>query len=189
MEIIVQTKNLDLPEEAKRYAERKIAKLERYLPAINGATVELTREAAKSALNRVVAQVTLDCPGAVLRAEERAPDVFAAVDAVADVLKHQVGRYKGKLYWKGRVAATAGGAATPAEAEEAPSEADEEFPSGNLVKVKRFSLKPMSSQEAIEQMELLGHSFFLFMDAANSLFSVVYRRRDGDYGLIQADFT
>lgn len=188
MEVIVQTKNMDLPDEARSYAERKIARLGRYLPAIEAATVEVAREAAKSAQNRVVVQVTLNCPGAILRAEERAPDVYTAIDAVADVLKRKVDRFKGKLYWKGRVAATSPGAPVAVEtADEVAESEGEGFPSGELVKVKRFALKPMSSQEALEQMELLGHTFFLFNDSENGLFSVVYRRRDGDYGLIQAE--
>lgn len=186
MEITVQTKNLDLPDEVRSYAERKIARLGRYLPAIEAATVEITREAARSAQNRVVAQVTLDCRGVILRAEERAEDVYTAIDAVANVLKRQVDRFKGKLYWKGRVAATTpGGVAV--ETAEAVAEAEEESPSGELVKVKRFAIKPMAPEEAVEHMELLGHSFFLFKDSENGLFSVIYRRRDGDYGLIQAE--
>ncbi|MBI2918936.1 MAG: ribosome-associated translation inhibitor RaiA [Chloroflexi bacterium] len=188
MEITVQTKNLDLSDDIRSYAERKISRLGRYLPAIEAATVELTREAAKSAQNRVVAQATLDCPGAILRAEERAPDVYRAIDAVADVLKRQVDRFKGKLYWKGRVAATIPAGGVAIQTAEAVAEAEAESPStGELVKVKRFALKPMAPDEAVEHMALLGHSFFLFRDAESGLFSVVYQRRDGDYGLIQAE--
>ncbi len=188
MEVTVQTKNLDLPDDVRAYAERKIARLGRYFSAIESATVELTRETAKSNLNRVVAQATLDCPGAILRAEERAPDVYAAIDAVANMLKRQVDRYKGRLYWKGRVAATEAGGGVAVETEAAMAEAEEEeFPDGSLVKVKRFAVKPMATAEAIEQMELLDHSFFLFKDVESGLFSVIYRRRDGDYGVIQAE--
>ena len=122
-------------------------------------------------------QLTVDSSGTLLRSEERGGDLFTAIDKVAEIMDRQIKRYKGKLYDKGRggslVRSEFGG-----EAEVAP-------PLSKVVKVKRFAVKPMSLAEAIDQMELLGHDFFLFFNAESERLNLLYRRKNGNYGLIE----
>ena len=118
--------------------------------------------------------------GTILRAEERHSDMFAAIDAVRDKLQRQIKRFKEKQV---RVKARAQAAAV--EQELLPEE--EVFP--RIVRNKRFTVNAMTPEEAIEQMELLGHDFFVFYDSDASALNVLYRRRDGNYGLLQPEFT
>lgn len=174
-------------EALREYARRRIGKLDRYLPAVQDAVVEVRRENTRAAQQRYVVEVTMTVRGAVLRAEERAADPRVAVDEVADALGRQVRRHKDKLYRSGRSAHVARHAE---ESERAPGPEDvlppeeEEVLPGRVVRVKRFDIKPMTVEEAAEQMELLGHTFFLYFDAAERRYALLYRRRDGDYGLI-----
>ena len=184
MEMIFRGKHLTVSDQFRGYASDKIGKLVRYLPAVNHAIVDLRRE-AKGSSGRYVVQVTLNANGTFLRAEERSPELEAAVDAAVEALSQQVKRFKEKKLYRSerRVSKEerlpiAGGE----EGEETPSEA--EMVSGYVVKVKRFAMKPMTEAEAIEQMELLGHTFFLFHDADRNVLALLYQRRDGDYGLI-----
>jgi putative sigma-54 modulation protein len=137
-----------------------------------------------------VVQLTVNCNGTYLRAEERGPRLLPVIDAAADVLSREVRRYKEKVYrsekhLKAKGAALAGKAAVPAEVEEEREEDEEtEIVLGRVVRVKRFPVKPMTEEEAIEQMELLHHDFFLFFDADAETYALLYRRRDGDYGMI-----
>jgi putative sigma-54 modulation protein len=108
----------------------------------------------------------------ILRAEERTADIFASIDAIVDKMYTRIMRYKGKLYEKGKGL----GEPPPVEYEEEPPH--------RIVKVKRFQMMPMDEEEAIEQMELLGHSFFVFYNVRTEGINVLYKRRDGDYGLI-----
>ncbi|MBE9507902.1 MAG: HPF/RaiA family ribosome-associated protein, partial [Chloroflexi bacterium] len=108
--------------------------------------------------------------------EERTSDMFASIDAVLDKMYRQIGRYKGKRQdrWHAVI-------------EELPIEEPVEEPEGEIVRVKRFEVLPMSPEEAIEQMELLGHRFYVFMNADEEAINVVYRRDDGNYGLLQPE--
>jgi putative sigma-54 modulation protein len=153
-------------------------------------TVELSTEKTRAAQTRQVAQVTVDVSGTLLRAEVRAQDSFAAVDAVMDKTRRQIKAYKDRLASRdklttGRSQPTrpsirAGEAETPEETEE--TEVAEV--QGRIVRSKHFSVKPMSPEEAIDQMVLLGHDFFIFSDDTTSAISVAYKRRDGNYGLL-----
>ena len=176
MELVIKSKNIEVSEHTKRQIEKKIGKLERYLDNVTEAIVELSEEATRSRENRYVVQVTLNCQGTFLRGEERAADLFTALDAVAEVMNRQIRRYKGKFEAKRRRRAL--------EKEELMSELEQ---SGQVVKRKRFPIKPMSVEEAIDQMELLGHDFFLFLDEETEQINVVYRRKGGDYGLLQPE--
>jgi putative sigma-54 modulation protein len=162
--------------------QRKVGKLARYLPNITEAKVEIHEENTRSPQSRFVAQVTLSSKGILLRGEERGERVRVAVDAVAEVLERQIERYKGKRYEKGRGVSLARQAVS--EGTVVP-EVSEGLP--KVVRVKRFAVKPMSVAEAAEQMELLGHSFFLFVNAENDVLSLLYRRKDGNYGLIEPE--
>ena len=183
MELQISSKNMEISSEIQDYVRKKIEKLARYLPNITEAKVEIHEESTKSPKHRFTAQVTLNSKGVLLRGEERGERVRVAIDAVAEVLARQIKRYKGKLLEKGRgVSLTR----QPSELEEAAvGEQTENEPS--VVRVKRFAVKPMSVGEAAEQMELLGHSFFLFVNAENDMLNLLYRRNDGNYGLIEPE--
>ena len=174
MDLIVTGRNIEVSEALLKYAERKIGRLINHLQTITEAKLELARARSKTEGPRHVVQVTIDISGTLLRVEKSAADFYAAIDAAADVLDRQIQRYKGRFYRKRKGAATA-------------EEQVEEEPLGEVVKIKRFPVKPMSTEEAIEQMELLGHNFFLFFDEVSQKFCVVYRRNDGDYGLIEPE--
>ena len=184
MEIDIRGKKLQLSEAVEAYVSKKMGKLSHLLPSIVETKVEISKENAKSPTNRYVVQVTVKSNGTLIRAEEAETDVYAAVDAADDVIRKQIERFKGKYYLKDRRAARQRKAleAPPEAGEEA--QAKEERVPDIVVKAKRFPVKLMTVEEASVQMELLGHDFFIFLNADNNSFNVLYRRKDGDYGLI-----
>lgn len=182
MQLIIQGKNIEVTDRLQEYVEKKVSRLDRYLPNITEARVELLTESARSAEHRQVAQLTLRAKGKILRTEERTDDIFASIDAMVNKMHRQIARYKGKSRGKGR------GMEEPLPDEffveyEYETEEDEEAP--RIVRIKRFDMVPMDEEEALEQMELLGHDFFVFYNISDDGINVLYRRRDGDYGLIQ----
>ena len=183
MKLTIQAHNLELTDYLRQYVEKKIGRLERYLPDIDEARVELREEKTRSAKDRAVAQVTIRVRGTILRAEERSGDMFASIDAVTDKLERRIERFKGKRARNSKRAVSQ--AAAVYEAVLAPEV--EETTLGTVVRTKRFEIYPMSVDEAIEQMELLGHDFFVFLNADEGAVNVVYRRRDGNYGLLQPE--
>ncbi len=174
MELSITGKNLPITESVRTHVTRKLGKLDRYLPRVQSAEVELTRQATKSAKERVVVQVTLNANGALIRAQERGADLFAAVDQASDALKKQLERLKARLYKSSRQPSASTEAASLESVEE-----------GRIVRVKRFPMKPMVPEEAIEEMELLGHDFFLFYNSQTNSYNVLYKRSDGNYGIIE----
>ena len=192
MELEIRGKNLDLTDVARDQISRKLSRLGRRLPEISTAVVELARERSRSQRAPVVAQVTLNIDGTVLRGEERGSNAVAAVDAVIDVMDRRVERYKGKAYRSQVVKKSGRNASIRTEGAPAPSEAEVEEDAvseagGRVVRTKRFAIKPMTLEEAAFQMDLLGHDFFLFRDGETEEYNLLYRRRDGDYGLIQPE--
>ncbi len=171
--------NIEVSQTLKAYIEKKIGKLSRYLPTIEEGKAEIYHEGAKLPEQRFTVQVTLESRGVIIRAQEKSKDIRTAVDKVVDVLSKRIERYKGKLYDKGRgVSFARQGTTSEAEEIEAPK---------RVVKNKRFFVKPMPVDEAVRQMELLGHDFFLFMDADTERLNLLYRREDGNYGLIEPE--
>jgi putative sigma-54 modulation protein len=168
----------------REYVEKKVGKLDRYLPSVNEVRVDLAEEKnARSAADRHVAQITVHARGTILRSEERKDDIFAAVDAVLNKIHRQIERYKGKRY-RGR-GNGAGAEAVIVEEVEEEEAAGETAPAGVVVRRKHFALTPMNEAEAIEQMTLLGHdNFFVFFNADTNRVNVLYRRNTGDFGLI-----
>lgn len=185
MDLIFRGKHLTLSEQFRAYASKKFGRLARYLPLAEHVIVDVRRE-AKGSDGRYVVQVTVNVNGTYLRAEERAAQLETAVDAASDVLTRQLTRLKQKKLYRSQRRVDKGAlvAAAEAEAEAVRLPPDAEIISGRVVKRKRFAVKPMTEAEAIEQMELLGHSFFLFRDEDRQGLALLYRRRDGDYGLI-----
>lgn len=181
----VQGRNIRVTERIRTYVEKKAGKLDHYLPVIEEAHVELTHHAsARSAKDRNVAQVTVRGKGLLLRTEERADEILAAFDTAIDKLHRQIDRYKGKHY-HGR--STGRPAAKGKREKRMPLDEIEE-PSPLIVRRKRFQVLPMSELEAMEQMRLLGHdNFFIFYNPETSRINILYRRRDGSYGLIEPE--
>ena len=177
MEWQITGRGVEITEAVRHYVQGKIGRLGRHLPNITESKVEIARERTRAPQHRFVAQVTIDTGGTVLRGEERGEELYPTIDRVADIMDRQIERYKGKLYEKGR--------GTSLNKTEFASEETER--PGRVVKVKRFTVKPMSVDEAIEQMEFLGHDFLLFLDADNEKLNLLYRRRDADYGLIEPE--
>jgi len=179
MEPQITGKNIELSPAVLRYIERKLGKLSRHLPNIIESKVELFEEKTRSPQQRFVVQVTIDSSGTLLRSEGEGKDLFTAIDKVAAIMERQIERYKGKRYNKGRGSSLARGGFKE-EIEPAP-------PPRKVVRVKRFAVKPMSVAEAVDQMELLGHDFFLFFNADSEELNLLYRRKDGNYGLIEPE--
>ena len=183
MQLQVSGKHIEITDSVRKYVERKLGRLARHLPDVVRAEVEVTSESTRSPGHRYAVQVTLNCKGTLLRGEERASDLFTAINKVADIMNRQVERYKGRLYRKNRglsPAKTVAGQTAPEGSTEV--EARE-----RIVRVKRFPIKPMPPQEAAEEMELLGHDFYFFLNSDTNELNVLYRRRDGDYGLIEPE--
>ena len=178
MKIIIQGQNVEITDRLRGYVEKKVNRLARYLPTIDEARMELRVHQTRSAQDRQVAQLTVRTRGTILRAEERSGDLSASIDAVLDKMYRQIMRYKGKRYRRraqARQVEESLGMMEEVELAEEPH---------RIVRVKRFPTPPMNEEEAIEQMELLGHDFFVFLNAESGEINVLYRRRDGDYGLI-----
>lgn len=185
LEVDIYGKNMDVTDRMQDYVDKKIAKLDRYLPGIEEARVDLAYvKSARSASDRQVAQITVRGKGFILRSEERADDIFAALDTALDKMQRRIERFKGKHYRGRGDGKSAADLTAPVQTEE--EEVVEETPV--VVRRKQFVLTPMNEDEALEQMTLLGHeNFFLFFNANTNAVNVLYRRRDGSYGLIEPE--
>ncbi len=179
----IVARNMRLTDNVKEYIEKKADKLERHLQELEEIRVEVSHlKSARNATDRQVAQITAHGKGFILRTEERADDIHAAFDVALDKMMRQVERYKGKHY-RGR-----GDGRSAAEVVEDDLPVDEE--TGELLPLiarrKKFIVLPMNEDEAVEQMRLLGHdNFFIFFNAEQNSIQVLYRRRNGTYGLIE----
>jgi putative sigma-54 modulation protein len=176
MELQITGKNVEVQPEVRQYIERKLNKLDRHLHSVIESQVEITEEKTKSPQQRFVAQVTVQGRRAILRGEERGGTMLEAIDKVAATVERQAEHQKGKLYSKKK------GSPSPRSIASAAAELPP-----NIVKVKRFPIEPMSVAEAIDQMESLGHDFFLFLRDETEALNLVYRRKDGNYGLIEPE--
>ena len=183
MELKIRGKKLQLSNAVETYVSKKLGKLDHLLPSIAETKVEISKEKTKSPNNRYVVQVTVKSNGVLIRAEEKQADVYAAIDVADDVIRKQIVRFKGKYYLRRRVARHRREFEPPVGAEEK----EEKETSDLIVKAKRFPIKLMTIEEASEQMELLGHDFFIFLNADTNSFSVLYRRKDGKYGMIEPE--
>jgi len=197
MDLIIKNRNnTKVSERQREHILNKLSKLERYLDQLNSATVEVLTENRRNAGEVHRVQVTLVGEhGIILRAEESAPDIYKAVDVVQENLQRQIKRYKEKHWRRGRMRRQGGKFVETEPTMVDPALVDmpvatyEDALNGEndvpqIVRTKEFTLRPMFSDEAVEQMELLGHGFFVFRDADTAHISVVYRRNDGNYGLI-----
>ena len=176
MRLHVKGKNLDVSDSIRSYAEDKLRKLERQLADPTQIELELSVERNPSISANHVAEATIWTKGPTLRAREASADMRASIDQLVDKLERQVQRYRQKRRRRtGRDNGTSLGVGPPAGEEMEPV----------IVKTKQFAVKPMAPEEAVLQLELIGHDFFVFQNAETSEVNVVYRRRDGRYGLIE----
>ena len=181
IKVDVFARNMEVTDRINEYVEKKVSKLDRFLPDIEETRVDLAyAKSARSAADRQVAQITLRGRGYILRSEERADDIFTAIDAVMEKLQRQIERYKGKRRH-------ARGDGVPAsEVNVSPAEPEEASEGPVIARRKEFMLVPMDEGEAIEQMSLLGHeNFFIFFNSQTEAINVLYHRRDGTLGLIE----
>ncbi len=181
MRTIVKGKNLDVQPRDRAYAERKLARLERLLDDRSDALVELSLERHRSAEDSHIVEVTLVIDGQTLRGTAAAPTHRAGIDEVLDKLERRAVDHKEKPRIRAR----------PNEEKAllrriADGEADEAR-TRRIVKVKRFAIEPMFEEDAATRMDELGHDFFVFVNAEDEQLAVLYRRRDGDLGLIQPE--
>ena len=174
MRLQVKGKNVDVSDAIRAYAEEKLARLERQLADPTRVELELAVERNPSISANHVAEATIWTKGPVLRAREASADHKASIDQLVDKLERQVQRYREK-----RRPRRGGGEGAP-PGQGVPGDGET-----RIVKSKQFAIKPMSAEEAVLQLELVGHDFFVFQHAETGDVNVVYRRRDGAYGLIE----
>ncbi len=187
MEVTIQGHGVDLGNGFENFVRRKINRLDRYLPGVEEVRVEVSKHSAKDDTPREL-EMTIRRRRTLLRVEEHNADLYAAVDAALDKMYHRIARYKGRRMDRRHEGEVAEEDVELESAEALPIGADEETPSEQrVVRVKSFTTVPMSTDEAIEQMELLGHDFFVFMHSEDGAVKVVYRRKSGDYGLLQPE--
>lgn len=174
MKVQVRGRNIDVTDALKDYVGKRLGKLDKYIDNFGDAQVTLTVEKDSHRI-----EVTIPINGMILRGEESTGDMYTSTDFVVEKLEKQIAKYKGKLQKRGarfvngqKMAA----AVIP----------DDDYP--RLVRTKRFAIKPMPVEEAVLQMNLLGHNFFVFSNAETEQVNVVYKRKDGNYGLIEQEF-
>ena len=195
MDIQIYAKNLDLNTETEEYIHKRFSRLERHLKSISDAKLEISRTAARSQPDRITAQLTLKTGSATLRGQESGLNLFAAIDAVTDIMDRQIKRYKGKVYRSSKAKKTARAQDAILEAQLPDPDDDEEEEEetetglGKVVRTKRFPMKPMTVDDAVFEMELLSHDFFLFHNTDSNEYNVVYRRHDGNYGIIEPELS
>jgi ribosomal subunit interface protein len=173
MRVSIAGKGMEISDYLKDVATRKIAKLQRYFEA--GTEAHITMSIQKS---RHIVEVTIPFEGVVLRGEESTGDMYASIDGVVRKLEKQIHRHRTALKKRLRADAFTGDGFVP-------DTEDEKIPA--IVRTKRFVVKPMDIAEAQMQMELLGHLFFVFRNAATHEINVLYKRQDGDLGLIEPE--
>ena len=191
MQLLLTGKNFVISDRVRDYVDKKIGKLDRYLPEISEARVEITQEKTKNAQDKNIVQVTLRTNGTILRAEERANAIYACIDAVSDKIHRQIDRFKGKRKKRrhGHPRLQYAEGLVPALEDEVLVDEliEEDDDKRQIVRVKRFPVNSMTEDEAIEQMELLGHDFFVFFNGNLGRMNVLYRRADNDYGLLDPE--
>ncbi len=176
MELQLTSKGINLTTDLRRHIESKLGRFSRHLKKAIEIKAEVSEQKTKAPQDRFMARVTLNTGNTMLHSEERGENLLVAIDRVVQSMDRQIERYKGKLQDKGRASSPGQGKSN-----------QKSTARKNVVKVKRFSVKPMSVDEAAAQMELLGHDFFLFLNAESGNLSLLYKRKDGNYGLIEPE--
>ncbi len=176
----VRGENIEVTPAIREYLEKKISKLERYFTESLDAKVNVNLKFNQDKTSKV--EVTIPLQQLVLRAEETNVDMYAAIDLITDKLERQIRKHKTKVNRKFR---EKGDIPVTFATTESPETFDVDEDDLELVRTKRFDLKPMDNEEAILQMNMLGHSFYVFTNSDTNRTNVVYKRKDGRYGLIE----
>ena len=175
MNLVISGKNLDITEGLRSAIEEKIGKLERYFTDTTEVYVTLSTEK-----NRQKIEITIPMKGSIIRAEEVSSDMYVSIDLVEEVIERQLRKYKNKLINKEQNAAHLSQSFIEADDFE-----DEDI---QIIRSKKFAMKPMDPEEACVQMELIGHNFFVFRNSETDEVNVVYKRKGNTYGLIEPEF-
>lgn len=182
MDYNIRGENVEVTTAIKEYIEKKIGKLERYFTRTPTSDVNVNLSVFN---NEQRIEVTISMKDLLLRADVKHNDLYAAVDLAADKLERQIRKYKTKVNRKFKQEGSVKHIFAELEQEANEAAAEEQSDDFEIVKTKRFDLKPMDSEEAILQMDMLGHNFFVFEDAETGSTNVVYKRNDGRYGMIE----
>ncbi|GAA0797182.1 ribosome-associated translation inhibitor RaiA [Clostridium sp. AF19-22AC] len=184
MNFIISGKNIDVTPGLKNTIEEKLGKLERYFTPETEIIVTLSVEKERQKI-----EVTIPVKGNIIRSEQTSTDMYVSIDLVEEVIERQLRKYKNKLVAKsqGHPTAASSGSNFKKEFFESDDEgqADDDI---RIVRTKRFGIKPMYPEDACIQMDLVGHSFFVFCNAETDEVNVVYKRKDGSFGLIEPEF-
>ena len=175
MRYTISGKNINITPGLKDAVESKLGKLERYFSPDTEVQVTLSVEKGRQKI-----EVTIPVKGSIIRAEQDSSDMYVSVDLVEEIIERQIKKYKTKIVGKKQSALAFSEAFLQEEAEQEETV--------NIVKTKRFAMKPMDAEEACIQMELLGHNFFVFCNAETDQVNVVYKRKGDTYGLIEPEF-
>ncbi|ACV64665.1 sigma 54 modulation protein/ribosomal protein S30EA [Desulfofarcimen acetoxidans DSM 771] len=176
MDVQVRGRNIQVTPALKDYVEKRLSKMDKFADNYHFGEAQVTMKVEKES-HRV--EVTIPVNGMILRGEETTGDMYSSIDLVVEKLEKQINRFKGKLSRRGRAL---NGVPYVSETQAA---VDDDAP--KILRNKRFNMKPMSVEEAVLQMNLLGHSFFVFSNADSDRANVVYKRKDGNYGLIEPE--
>lgn len=179
MKIIFKGKHIEVTDAMRNYIEKRLNKIERHFDHILEVIVTLSVEK-----NRQIVEATLQASRALIRAEEETDDMYASIDKVADKLERQIQKYKEKYLQKTHPCSERKGLVN----EGVNVEDGEPDKIVKIVRTKRFAIKPMSVEEAAMQMDLLGHNFFVFANDNTNKVNVLYKRKDGNFGLIEPEF-
>ena len=175
MNLVISGKNIDITEGLRAAVEEKIGKLERYFNDSTEVHVTLSTEK-----NRQKIEVTVPMKGTIIRAEETSTDMYVSIDLVEEVIERQLRKYKNKLIQKEQNVSQFSKGFVDEDTYD-----EEEI---SIIRSKKFAMKPMDPEEACVQMELLGHTFFVFRNSETDEVNVVYKRKDNTYGLIEPEF-
>jgi len=179
MKIIFKGKHIEVTDAMRNYIEKRLNKIERHFDHILEVIVTLSVEK-----NRQIVEATLQASRALIRAEEETDDMYTSIDKVADKLERQIQKYKEKYFQKPHPGTEREGLFNKG----VNVEDNESNKIAKIVKTKRFAIKPMSVEEAAMQMDLLGHNFFVFANDNTNKVNVLYKRKDGNFGLIEPEF-
>jgi putative sigma-54 modulation protein len=183
MSLVLKGKNLQISEQTREHIEKKTEKFYRFLPKLEEIRVELTCEQTRSNQDRIVAEITVRANRRILRAEERSHDLLTAFDAALSKIHSQIARFKGKMIDRWHANESIRNEEFPALSDDVLNALAEEQ-ERRIVRVKQFSITPMNEEEAIEQMQLLSHNFFVFYNADLGRINILYKREDNNYGLL-----
>lgn len=180
LKIDLAARNLEVSDDLRNHVEKKLSKIEKYFDKGVPAQVVLSSERG-----RQIVEITIPLGGMVVRGQEATNDVYASVTMAVEKIERRIEKYRARFQRRKRQGRAQARSVRPATGAEAREEPESEEP--RVVKVKRFSMKPMTLEEAIQQMHLLGHDFFVFDSSETGQVSVLYRRKDGNYGLIESE--